>query len=93
MKKLTVVFFANTSELHILNKALLYARDNELCDRIIIAHIYNPIQAINSEIRSRLKENLHILDHIYPKMKVDLLLVAADEFNPKLVKFPLNSNV
>ena len=85
MKKLTVVFFANTSELHVLNKAILYARDNELCDRIIIAHVYNPV-SIGSDIRTRLRENLNILDHIYPKMKVDLLLVAAEEFNPKLVR-------
>jgi hypothetical protein len=37
-----VVFFAKTSELHILNKAIIYARDNELCDRIIICHVHLP---------------------------------------------------
>jgi hypothetical protein len=33
----------------------------------------------------RLTENLQLLDHIYPKTKVDLLLVQADEFCPALV--------
>jgi hypothetical protein len=28
--------------LHILNKAIIYARDNELCDRIIICHVHLP---------------------------------------------------
>ena len=37
-----VVFFAKTSELHVLNKAIIYARDNELCDRIIICHVHLP---------------------------------------------------
>lgn len=87
MKKLTVVFFANTSEVHILNKAILYARDNELCDRLIIAHVFDPQLAGTSELRKRLKENLYILDHVYPKMKVDLLMIEADEFTPALVRY------
>ena len=37
-----VVFFAKTSELHVLNKAIIYARENELCDRIIICHVHLP---------------------------------------------------
>jgi len=42
MKKHTVVFFAKNSELHILNKAIIYARENELCDRVIICHVSRP---------------------------------------------------
>ena len=37
------------------------------------------------EICKRLQENLTLLDHIYPKCKVDLLLVESDEFCPALV--------
>ena len=93
MKKLTVVFFANTSELHILNKAILYARDNELCDRVIVAHVYNRQSNPNDyqDIPNRLKENLTVLDHVYPKMKVDLLLInTTAEFCPQLVKYLSN---
>jgi hypothetical protein len=177
MRKHTVVFFAKTSELHILNKAILYARDNELCDRLIIIHVIELGSAIDSisqmvperspedvsvtvqnsqslnqvfsrtyatnrsnysakykssintkpiisqntydngddidsdnftstpamlnedmtaqtstneatkssEIASNLRENLKVLDHVYPKVKIDLLLVTAEEFNPRLV--------
>jgi hypothetical protein len=38
-----------------------------------------------SSIPLRLTENLQLLDHIYPKTKVDLLLVQADEFCPAVV--------
>ena len=40
------MFFAKTSEIHVLNKAIIYARENELCDRIIICHVYQPISEI-----------------------------------------------
>ena len=84
MKCFSVVFFTSTSELHILNKAILYARDNENCASLIIAHICSKDE--KNEIKVRLKENLLVLDHMYPKMKIDLLLIQADEFNPRLVK-------
>ena len=70
MKQFTVLFFTNTSELHILNKAILYARDNECCDHLIIVHV---CQDKNSSIPEILRKNLNLLDHIYPKIKIDLL--------------------
>lgn len=84
LKKHTVVFYTKTSELHVLNKALLYAHDNELCDTVIIAHVFNETSPKN--IIESLRENLYILDHIYPKMKVDTLIIHADCFCPSLVR-------
>jgi len=84
MKDHTAMFFAKTSELHILNKAILYTRDNELIDRLIICHVHE--QSSGSHlVGERLKENLLLLDHMYPKIKMDLLLVEAEEFNPNLI--------
>ena len=40
----------------------------------------------SAAIPTRLKENLQLLDHLYPKIKIDLLLIMSEEFNPKLVK-------
>ena len=48
-----IVFFTSTSELHILNKAILYARDNENCASLIIAHICSKDE--KNEIKVRLK--------------------------------------
>jgi len=96
MKDFTVVFFTSTDELHVLNKAILYARDNDNCDKIIITHIYNKNDMIlhNNKTKSiitKLKMNLQVLDYIYPKMKVDLLLINTDEeFSPQLVKYISN---
>jgi hypothetical protein len=172
MKKHTVLFFTKTSELHCLNKAILYARDNEFCDRLLIAHVYQQhglgsrtpscsalngpfssssssssgvvgcvgtsdkaAAAASSDERrtpsathssgsdvegscsgsgpaappphdgaaevpslgrrqestnqrlSSLRENLKVLDHVYPKMKVDLLLISSDDgFCPRLTR-------
>ena len=43
------------------------------------------VVGVGDEICKRLQENLTLLDHIYPKCKVDLLLVESDEFCPALV--------
>ena len=88
MKEFKVLFFTSTADVHVLNKAILYARDNDNCDDIIIAYVYNKSNDINSlSCKEKLKEHLLLLDHIYPKMKVDLLLIEADEFTPRLVKY------
>jgi hypothetical protein len=96
MKDFSVVFFTSTDELHVLNKAILYARDNDNCDKIIIIHVYNKNDMIlhnnkSKHIITKLKMNLQVLDYIYPKMKVDLLLIDTDEeFSPQLVKYISN---
>ena len=86
MKRHTVVFFTKTSELHILNKALLYSKYNELCDQIIICNMRESDTKIG-KIQKILKENMFVLDHLYPKTKIDLLLVTADEFSPEVVQY------
>jgi len=86
MKRHTVVFFTTTSELHILNKALLYSKYNELCDQIIICNIRKSNKGAG-KIQKILKENMFVLDHLYPKTKIDLLLVTADEFSPEVVQY------
>ncbi len=39
-----------------------------------------------SHVPQRLQENLHLLDHMYPKIKLDLLLIQSDDFSPALVQ-------
>jgi len=81
MKKLTVLFFTKTDEIHILNKAVHYAHSNELCDRIKICHVYEK----EEDIPPHLEENHYILDHIYPKIQIDLVLIKG-KFNPGTVR-------
>ena len=67
MRELTVIFFTHTDEIHILNKAVLYSHNNELSDRIKIIHFYE------KDIPKLLVENHFILDHLYPKIQIDLV--------------------
>ena len=95
MKQFSVVFFSDTSEIHILNEAALYARDNENCDHMIICHVVDSSRSSrereNNNIPKRLSENLTLLDHMYPKMKIDLLIVEAEKgFTPQLVQYISN---
>ena len=93
MKQFSVVFFSDTSEIHILNDAALYARDNENCDHMIICHVVDSLspRERGSNIPKRLSENLSLLDHMYPKMKIDLMIVeAVNGFTPQLVRYISN---
>ena len=85
MQKFSCVFFTDCADLYVLNDACAYVRDNENCDHIIIAHIVCPDS--DPTVPPRLRENLRILDDLYPKMKVDVLLVSSDlGFTPRVVK-------
>jgi amino acid transporter len=45
MQRHTALFFSKSSELHILNKAIIYVRDNELLDRFVICHVHRPARS------------------------------------------------
>lgn len=76
-----MIFFTKTDEISVLNKAILYVRENELTDRLRIVHVYKN----EEDIPSRLRENIKILDEMYPKHRIDLGLVQGT-FNPALVE-------
>ncbi|KAL6051310.1 APC family permease [Balamuthia mandrillaris] len=65
----SVVFFAKTDELHILNKAVLYVRDNELTSSLLFVHIYD----LEEDIPQDLAAHVALLDRIYPKIRMDLV--------------------
>eukprot|EP00003_Mantamonas_plastica_P024734 TRINITY_DN4674_c0_g1_i3.p1 TRINITY_DN4674_c0_g1~~TRINITY_DN4674_c0_g1_i3.p1 ORF type:complete len:143 (+),score=38.05 TRINITY_DN4674_c0_g1_i3:33-461(+) len=76
-----VLFFTKTDDLSVLNKAILYVRENELTDSMYIAHVYKE----ESKIPSMLREHVRMLDHCYPKIRIDLVLVQG-KFNPDTVQ-------
>lgn len=49
LKKASCVFFAKTGDVAVLNKAILYVRDNELTSRIRFVHIYSDEMPIPPE--------------------------------------------
>jgi amino acid transporter len=75
-----MVFFAKDDNLEVLNKAVLYVRDNELTNVFRIVHVYES----EDRIPPRLEEYIDLLDKMYPKLKIDLTLVKGI-FTPALV--------
>jgi len=75
-----VVFFTREDNIAVLNKAVLYIRDNEQTNWIVIVHIYKN----HEEIPPKLEQNVRILDEAYPKFRIDLVTVRG-EFGPVLV--------
>ena len=64
-----MVFFTRRGKLSVLNKGILYIKDNEVTDKIKIVHCYNS----PDEIPAKLAENVKIMDRCYPKTRIDLV--------------------
>eukprot|EP01126_Amoeba_proteus_P041844 TRINITY_DN4517_c0_g1_i2.p1 TRINITY_DN4517_c0_g1~~TRINITY_DN4517_c0_g1_i2.p1 ORF type:complete len:629 (+),score=80.25 TRINITY_DN4517_c0_g1_i2:186-2072(+) len=75
-----MIFYTRRGKLSVLNKAILYIRDNEITDKIKIIHCYET----KEDIPPKLVENVKILDRCYPKTRIDLLLVRG-KFSPGMV--------
>ena len=77
-----VGFFVKGGQLAVLNKAVLYVRQNEDCAHIRIIHVYD----VESRIPRRLRRNVALLDEAYPKVKIDLILVKG-QFGPHMINY------
>lgn len=77
-----IVFFAKGSRLTTLNKAVLYVKANEQTHRLCFVHVCKDGDALDPELR----KNVHLLDSIYPKLRIDLIVVYGT-FGPKVIKW------
>lgn len=68
-----IIFFSKTDELHVLNKAILYIIDNELTSWIRVVRVYRA----DDELPARMEQHVAILDKIYPKTRIDLVLLVC----------------
>lgn len=76
-----VIYFSRGDDLNALNRAALYVLRNELTTRMKVVHCYQD----EKEIPVALAANLKTIDHIYPRMRIDLVLVKAP-FGPELIE-------
>ncbi|KAL3902604.1 MAG: hypothetical protein SGILL_010768, partial [Bacillariaceae sp.] len=74
------VFFAKHDDLHMMNKAVLYIQKNEQTNKIIIVH------CTDSRNTQSLQEHVKLLDLLYPKVKISLLVVDST-FNATTVEW------
>jgi len=75
-----IVFFAKDADLVTMNKAILYVRQNEQTSRLLIVHCYTSERSPPDALRG----HVMLLDALYPKLRVDLVLVRGD-FGPPAI--------
>ncbi len=76
----TVVYFAKGDDPAELNRAALYVLKNEQTNRMLVVHVYRN----RDEVPKELAEHLSTIDHLYPELRIDFLLVKG-EFGPALI--------
>ncbi|MFQ5793043.1 MAG: APC family permease, partial [Acidobacteriota bacterium] len=76
-----VVFFTRGDQLHNLNEAMLYVRNNEHTNRVKVVTVVEK----DSEVPARLKRDLKFLDEAYPEIDIEFV-VEHGEFGPKLIR-------
>ena len=87
------IFFCKHDDLHLMNKAVLYIQENEQTNRIIIAHCASS----NETDTKLLTEHVKLIDLLYPKVKISLLIVdspfcaATVEWLSRALAVPINA--
>jgi len=77
-----LVFFTRKGDLHVLNKALMYIRDNESSNRLTVVHAFSDA----TQVPLKLQKNVEFLDRLYPKIRINLMLIKSS-FNPALTDY------
>ena len=68
-----MVFFTKNGEPHVVNKAIQYVRNNELSNHVIVVHCYTD----ESKIPPKLADAVKWLDELYPKTRIDLVILFS----------------
>ena len=76
-----VIYFTRGDNLEALNRTVLYVLNNELTTRMKIVHCYEDPK----DIPATLSENLTTIDRMYPRIRIDLVLVRG-RFGPELIE-------
>jgi hypothetical protein len=76
----SMIFLAKTDDISVLNKAILYVKQNELTSWLQIVHVFES----EEKIPPKLIENIRILDSLYPKMRIDFVGIQGT-FSPEVI--------
>ena len=86
MQDVPFVFFCKHDDLYLLNKAMLYIQKNEQTNKIIVVHCKGGLERSSSSNNNSLAEHVKMMDLMYPKVKISLLIVNTD-FSPVTVEW------
>jgi amino acid transporter len=78
---LPVLYFSRGDDLASLNDAAHYVLTNEQTKSLVVCHVYKN----KDDIPKSLTEQVKIIDQIYPRLKIDLVL-AKGEFGPGIIE-------
>jgi amino acid transporter len=70
----SVVFFSRTDSLSVLNKAILYIRENEQTHWVRIVNVFQD----EADIPPKFVEHVEIIDQIYSKIRIDSVLLRGE---------------
>ncbi|CAM9830202.1 unnamed protein product [Discosporangium mesarthrocarpum] len=77
------VFFCKYDDLYVINKAILYVRDNEQTQRLLVVHVTMDPEHLSIK---NLSNHIEMFDAVYPKIKISLLTVTG-EFSPGMIEW------
>lgn len=81
INELAIVYFTKGDDLPTLNRAALYALDNEQTQRLKVVLVYEHEEDIPAELAGHLQS----IDRMYPQLRVDFLAVRGT-FGPELIE-------
>ncbi|MGE3756523.1 MAG: amino acid permease, partial [Pseudobdellovibrionaceae bacterium] len=81
INSMRVVYFSKNDNLESLNRAALYIINNEQTNKLVVVHVYRDEEKIPAD----LKEQLRLIDEIYPQFRIDFLTVKG-EFTPTFIE-------
>ena len=81
INSLEIIYYSRGDDLAALDRAASYVLRNELTTRMKVVHCYED----GKDIHASLAENLKAIDHKYPRIRIDLVLVKA-RFGPELIE-------
>ena len=81
INSLQVIYFSRGDDLAALNRAALYVLENEQTTRMKVVHCYED----RKDIPGSPAESLKTVDHTYPRIRIDLVLVKG-HFGPELIE-------
>ncbi|CAE6465352.1 unnamed protein product [Rhizoctonia solani] len=79
-RKDPVVLWVKDEHIHHLMRAISYIQDNELADRLIVAHAYTQSMGV-----LEMQTNVRLLEELFPATTIDLIIIRG-AFSPVVVE-------
>ncbi|KAL0488542.1 amino acid permease YdaO [Acrasis kona] len=91
IKSQSMIYYTKNDSLAMLNKAILYVRQNELTDWLRVVHVVNINNSDQEEIKKHVQEVKNMvssLDPAYDDVRIDCIIVYSNhDFGPKVIDY------